>query len=51
MEGEFLLILGVCAFVFLAGTVVSWVLPASSLGEWTEEEKEKKKQNRWWSIK
>jgi hypothetical protein len=47
----FLLILGGCAFVVLASTVVRWVLPASSLGEWTEEEKEKARKNRWLSIK
>jgi hypothetical protein len=51
MAEALLLILSVCAFVFLAGTVVRWVLPASSLGEWTEEEKEKRMENRWWSSK
>lgn len=53
MAEVLLYILTVCGFVFLAGTVVRWVFPASSLGEWTEEEKKKKKgmENRWWPIK
>jgi hypothetical protein len=50
MAEVLLLIFGVSAFVFLANTIASWVLPASSLGEWPKEEKEKGKENRWWSI-
>jgi hypothetical protein len=47
MAEVLLLILGAFAIVFLANTVVSWVLPASSLGEWPK--KGKGRENRWWS--
>ena len=37
MAEVLLLLLGVFAFVVLASTIVSWALPASSLGKWTKE--------------
>jgi hypothetical protein len=50
MSELLLLFLGACSFVYLAYTVVNWVLPASSLGERTEEN-ERAKKNRGFSIK
>jgi hypothetical protein len=50
MSELFLLVLGACSFVYLTYTVVSWVLPAASVGGWTEEN-EKAKRNWWSSIK
>jgi hypothetical protein len=50
MSELFLLVLGACSFVYLTYTVVSWVLPAASVGGWTEEN-EKAKKNGWSSIK